>query len=299
MKGWQRFLAMVWWFPLVPVVVYIALFYLFLTLFLKCLFAISPAFVVGPGPFAGPLTEIAEALAAIVAMWLLFRFFEKRSIRQSGFDTTRAGMDLVCGFVFGLVLVSFVVMFDLAFGVYKFSGFNSGFNPLSTLIIFFFAALTEEVIFRGFLFQMCEKRLGVWPAFAITCFLFGLAHMLNDVHGATFGMKLLGSISLMLEAGIVLNAAFLVRRTLWLPLGLHWAWNFFEGPIYGMPVSGANLGTPMLMAKLQGPDVLTGGYFGPEGSVAGVLFGTIGGALMLWYAVRRGQVSENNETPQG
>jgi len=298
MNGWRRFLAMVWWFPLVPVVVYIALFYLFLTLFIRCLFTISPMLVVGNGPLVGPVTEFALAFAAIAAMWLVFRFFEKRTLHLSGFDTNKAGVDLAVGFVLGLVLVAFVVMFDLVCGVYKFAGFNAGFNPIATLVILFFAALTEEVIFRGCIFQLCEKRLGVWPAFAITCLLFGLAHMLNDVHGATVGGKLLGCISLMLEAGIVLNAAFLVRRTLWLPVGLHWAWNFFEGPIFGMPVSGTSLGTPMMIAHLQGPDVLTGGYFGPEGSVAGVVSGTVGGALMLWYALRKGNVSENNETPQ-
>ncbi|HEY9719601.1 MAG TPA: type II CAAX endopeptidase family protein [Trichormus sp.] len=304
MNRWQRIISALWSFAPVPVVVYIALCYLILNVTLFVLFKLTRLLVPGSAAFVEPLGEFVVAFDAILAMWIIFRFLEKRSMFEAGFDLKKAWPDMAVGFGIGLALVALMVAAELLCGVYQPLGINLRCNLLSPLIVFFFVGLAEEVIFRVAIFQLLEKRLGTWPAFAVSCIMFGLAHLLNTVSGEPMPMKLIGCACLILEAGIVLNAAFLVRRTLWLGVGLHWAWNFFEGPIFGMPVSGNVIGSTLIDARMQGPDLLTGGKFGPEGSLAGVLLGTIFGVVMLRYAVLHGkaiQAKKNqsqDETPR-
>jgi hypothetical protein len=229
-------------------------------------------------------------------MWVLFRFHEKRSMRDSGFDLKNWGIDLIAGFFIGFLLVAGVVVDLTASGVYKFVSWSQNFEVLPVLAFYFFAALTEEVIFRGYIFQHSERLMGTRGAFILTCLLFGFAHMYNNVPGLSPLEQLWGCACLTLEAGILLNAAFLVRRTFWLPLGLHWAWNFFEGPFFGMVVSGTPLTTQLINARLEGAHLFTGGPFGPEASLTGLIVGTAAGIAMLRYARARG-VKSNAQTP--
>jgi hypothetical protein len=112
---------------------------------------------------------------------------------------------------------------------------------------------------------------------------FGFGHRSNP--GATW----VSSVAIAIEAGGLLAAAYVATRSLWLPIGLHWAWNLFEGPVWGSPVSG--IGLPVLAnARFPGPRMLTGGDFGPE---AGLPAMVLGAALGLWFlvnAVRHEQI---------
>ena len=78
----------------------------------------------------------------------------------------------------------------------------------------------------------------------------------------------------------------MVTRALWLPIGLHFAWNFFQGPVFGFPVSGTQTST-LLQLEPVGPELLTGGRFGPEASLVGVAAELLGIALLWWWASRR------------
>jgi membrane protease YdiL (CAAX protease family) len=296
MNRWQRIISTVWWFAPVPVVVYIALCYLILNVTLIALFKLTPFLVAGSAAFVEPLGEFVVAFDAIAAMWIIFRFLERRSMLESGFNTNKAWSDMAFGFAIGLALVALMVAAEFLLGVYRPLGLNLHCNLISPLIVFLFVGVAEEVIFRVAIFQLLERRVGTWPAFAVSCIIFGLAHMLNNVGGESLPMKLIGCACLMLEAGIVLNAAFLVRRTLWLGVGMHWAWNFFEGPFFGMPVSGNVIGSTLINVRMQGPELLTGGKFGPEGSLTGVLLGTIFGVVMLRYAVLHGKAIQAKPT---
>ena len=127
------------------------------------------------------------------------------------------------------------------------------------------AGIIEETIFRGLLFRLSSKILGTWGALLLTAALFGAAHAFNQ--GATFS----SSLAIALEAGLLLGAAYAATQRLWLPIGLHIGWNFAEGSVFSMSVSGGATSTGLLRGSLIGPRILTGGQFGPEASIIAVI----------------------------
>jgi len=145
----------------------------------------------------------------------------------------------------------------------------------------FLAAISEEIIFRGFLFRLTQKLGGMWGALAVTSILFGAAHAANK--GATVG----SSVAIALEAGILLGAAYALTQRLWLPIGLHLGWNFAEGSIFGMSVSGRAREGSLMTGELHGNTLLTGGAFGPEASIVAVVVCLTAAIYLLWKATHR------------
>ena len=115
----------------------------------------------------------------------------------------------------------------------------------------------EELLSRGYWLQNLEDGLGLPAALAISSILFALAHLANP-HVSL--MPILG----LTAAGLFMAYGYLTTRQLWLPIGLHIGWNFFEGPVFGFPVSGTTDFFRLLDLSRHGPGFLTGGAFGPE-----------------------------------
>lgn len=131
-------------------------------------------------------------------------------------------------------------------------------------------ASVEEILMRGLLFRLLEERLGSWWALAISAVLFGLAHLGNDK------ATLAGALGLSLQAGVFLGAAFMVSRSLWFPIGIHWAWNGLQAGVLGGALSGTNVHAIYVTTPV-GPAYLSGGAFGLEGSIiATALCATLG-----------------------
>ncbi|MFI6025437.1 lysostaphin resistance A-like protein [Amycolatopsis magusensis] len=126
-------------------------------------------------------------------------------------------------------------------------------------------AVTEELLFRGVVHRVLEQRIGSIIAIAISSLLFGLTHLLNG------NATLWGTLAIAVEGGALLAIAYTATRSLWLPMGLHFAWNFTESGVFGTAVSGAESESGLLRTVLSGPDVLTGGTFGPEASLFALL----------------------------
>lgn len=144
-------------------------------------------------------------------------------------------------------------------------------------------AFMEEILFRGILFRWIEEFAGSWAALVVTSALFGLAHILNP--SATW----FSSFAIALEAGLMLGGAYMLTRSLWLPIGIHAAWNFAQGEVFGVPVSGEVV-RGLLRSRLSGPPVLSGGGFGLEASVIAVVIATAAGVCFVWLAIRRGEI---------
>jgi hypothetical protein len=116
----------------------------------------------------------------------------------------------------------------------------------------------------------------------LTGVLFGLSHLFNP-HASLWGALAIG-----IEAGGLLTAAYVATRKLWLPIGLHFGWNFAGAGIFGTVVSGNGTPQGLLDAVTSGPSIITGGAFGPEGSLYSVLFCVLATTAFLWLARRRG-----------
>jgi len=133
-----------------------------------------------------------------------------------------------------------------------------------SLVLFVFAAAAEEILFRGYPLQTLTRANLAWLGVLLTSVPFAAVHLANPhaVPGFTFVNTAL--------AGVWLAVAYLRTRSLWLPLGLHWAWNWAQASLLGLPVSGIEriAPAPLLHAMNAGPAWLTGGAYGIEGGAA-------------------------------
>ncbi len=159
-----------------------------------------------------------------------------------------------------------------------------------SLIVFVFAAAAEEILFRGYPLQTLTRARLAWLGILLTSVPFAFAHLGNPnvVPGFTFVNTAL--------AGIWLGVAYVRTRSLWLPLGLHWSWNWVQASLLGMPVSGIErlAPAPLLRAMNLGPDWLTGGAYGIEGGAACTV-ALLVSIVVIWRAklFARADVPEN------
>jgi hypothetical protein len=211
-----------------------------------------------PGAVAGPLAAaVLLALYVAGAQWIEGR----RAVELRAGDCAHG---IGTGLVLGSVLFFSVMGILWLAGVYRPEGWGH-WQPLALGLLSALAgSVFEEVIFRGFLFRLIAGLGGNWTALGVTSALFGLAHIRNP--GATWA----SSLAVAIEAGLLLGAAYAASGSLWLPIGIHAGWNFAEGPVFGMEVSGHAGASGWISGQLQGPAILTGGAFGPEASIVAV-----------------------------
>lgn len=153
---------------------------------------------------------------------------------------------------------------------------------LGGLLVFFPAALMEEIVFRGYVFSAAARRWGPNGAVGVSAFLFALIHSSNpgiSEHPLAF--------LVLIVAGIYLALAYRATGTLWLPLFLHMGWNLLQGPIFGLPVSGMPAASSVLQAVPAGRELWTGGKFGPEGGLLLLLVLCVHLAAFALFAPRR------------
>jgi len=225
----------------------------------------------------------AELLYGGLMLWLyctLVRYFERREVLELA--RRGAARRVAAGALLGAVLFSIVYAL-MALGGYlhqvRFGGFAGFWSPLATAVG---AGVGEELVFRGVIFRMTEQRLGTAAALIVSSLLFGL------VHSANVGATPVSTAAIALEAGALLGVAYSASRSLWLPIGLHFGWNFTEGGIFGTAVSGGQ-SRGLLDSVLSGPNLMTGGSFGPEASLIAVAVSLTATVTIGLWAMRRGR----------
>lgn len=215
-------------------------------------------------------------VTCVLMVWLyslVVRWFEKEPAHDLPLGKLPA--HLGSGFALGLCYFILVVCIMMAAGCYRITGFG---KDLRGILEFFFmftvVAVGEEILFRGVLFRWIDEQFGFAAALVVSAFVFGLVHISNP------GGSWWSSIAIAIEAGLLLGAAYKYSGTLWLPIGIHWAWNFSQGNIFGFEVSGGDAGASLFIPSIQGPAIVTGGEFGAEASIIAVV---LGAALATWF----------------
>jgi uncharacterized protein len=237
-------------------------------------------------PIRGFPFEMKFDLLAIVLLVLLYELVIRRLGEQPRDDyrDPHALRHLLIGLGAGFGIFSLAVAIAAALDIYKVGGAGDLSRFLPALIgSALFPAVNEELLFRGILFRWLEEWGGSWVALLVTSVLFGCAHLLNP------NASPIAAIGIAFEAGVMLGAAYMLTRSLWLPMGLHAAWNFAQGEIYDIPVSGMPV-HGMVDARLSGPPLLTGNGFGLEASLIAIIVATLFGLCLLWLAIRKGEL---------
>lgn len=236
---------------------------------------------------ASPVIALSGTALAVVAYWAVMRFVARRAVPE--ISRRGAGRDMLRGAGIGSAFLLVSVALITIAGGYRFTTHGAaGAGALPALVtVAITGALTEELLFRGLVFQAIERLRGPRAALVISSLLFGLVHLANP------GASLWSSLAIAVEAGMLLGAAFLWRRSIWLVAALHATWNGLE-QLFGIPVSG-HVDPSLLLATLHGPAALNGGGFGLEASVIPVLLSLVLTAALLRAArSRRRSVSPQN-----
>jgi hypothetical protein len=228
---------------------------------------------------------IAVGLGIVASIWLytwlVHRLEQRRPIAELRAGAAPGG--LILGFIVGVAIISAVI------GVIKLMGdavVTLGAPPTLPFYIIAVAAISgvcEELIFRGALFRITEDMFGTLVALIISAGFFGGAHIANP--HATW----VSSTAIAIEAGLLLGFAYTATRSLWFPIGLHAGWNLAEGGIYSTSVSGAKVVHGVFITTMKGPDIITGGGFGPEASVVAVGVCTVLTVIFAIITFRRGE----------
>ncbi|MFD5635790.1 CPBP family intramembrane glutamic endopeptidase [Streptomyces sp. NPDC127077] len=236
---------------------------------------VSSLTATGPGP-----VPALGAAAAVAVYWAVMRFVARRSTPEIA--RRGAGRELLLGGGIGLGFILVAALLITALGGYSFSWAGNGFVSVvwSAVMVQIGASVTEELMFRGLALQALERLWGSRAAVAITALFFGVAHL-----GAP-GANGWSAVAIALEAGAMLGAAFLWRRSIWFVVGLHFAWNTVE-QLLGVPVSGH---TPegLYTVDVHGSALLNGGGFGLEASIVPIVISVLITVSMAVLAHRSG-----------
>ena len=235
---------------------------------------------------ASPLVSLAVAagmaLAGLVFYYAFVRLIERRHVHELGLKGM--GRELGLGLLIGAGLCTVSVLVLMVLGVYRIDGINPLLVTLPALAMALSSGVLEELMYRGGLFRIVEDSLGSWISLAVSALVFGLSHY-APVEGALWG-----SFAITIEAGLLLAAAYMVTRRLWMCIGLHVAWNFAQSGVFSGIVSGSFNQPGLFQSRVEGSDWLTGGAFGMEASVVSVVVCTAAGLLLLMLAMRRGHL---------
>ncbi len=242
-----------------------------------------------PAQVSGALvSSVRRALAWVLALLLIGRWLEGRGPAQLGLALPGAARSLGRGTLVGTGLMGAVVGVLALLGWYRLvdgppeTAWDEVGDALVWAVIFTVAGFFEEVAFRGVTFRLLEEWLGSTAALVISSAFFGLLHGMNP-HATWFA-----TLAIALEAGLLLGAAFMLTRSLWFVTGLHLAWNWTQGALFGVAVSGTSV-EGLLESQLTGPEAWTGGAFGAEAGLVALLLCTTAGVVMAVYAARHGQ----------
>jgi membrane protease YdiL (CAAX protease family) len=212
--------------------------------------------------------------------YLLFRRYEEREITE--LSTSGSLRESLLGLVAGAMSVSLIIVVLYILGYYEVLSIGAASSLLLLLLLFITLSVFEEVIFRGIIYRITEESLGTNFALAISAMLFGLAHLPNQYANAV-------SVLSAASGGILAGLLFSLTRRLWLPIFFHAGWNWAQASL-GVAVSGIEDLPGLVESRLEGPDLITGGPFGPENSAITILLVLVLCGVAYYLTWKRGHV---------
>lgn len=226
---------------------------------------------------------------SMLTVYVFRRVLDRRSFISLGFEWKGFEQHAAVGFLLGIVLLGLASMILFSAGNLSWTGVTLNIGDLFTgLLIMLLVAVSEEAVFRGYIMHNLMQSVNKWVALGISALLFALFHAGNP------GITGLAVLNIFLS-GLLIGLNYLYTKNLWFAIMFHFSWNFFLGPVLGYEVSGLPLNS-LLQQDIQGPDWITGGAFGLEGSVLDGIFSIIAfAALTLVYTRNSAQLMHSKQ----
>ncbi len=233
------------------------------------------------------LSITIQLIAILLTVFIARRLLDRRSFGSLGLTINRQAIwDLLTGIAISGIIMEVIFLLELAFGWLKVESFAWQLPPSAPvwggvaiwLFAFVLVGFQEELLCRGYWLQNIADGTNVFWGVLFSSVMFAALHSENP------------NISWVAIVGLVFTGAFMAfgyvtTRQLWLPIGLHIGWNIFEGPIFGFQVSGLENLPRLINQTVSGPEIITGGAFGPEAGLI-VLPGLALGAGLIWLYAR-------------
>ncbi len=221
------------------------------------------------------------------------RFIEKRSLYSMGFVKKKAFLDYIIGLIIGLVMFSAAVLICYAKGTLTYDGVVLG-GGIGFLLLFFLGyflqGMSEEVLYRGYFMVSVGAKAPLIVAILLNSLLFSLMHLFNP------GVKVLAIVNIIL-VGIFFSVYMLKSDSIWGVCAAHTMWNFVQGNLFGIKVSGLDSGVSVLKFSPTFDGVLfNGGDFGLEGGLGVTIVLVISIAVVLLWKGKKSERAEIEET---
>jgi membrane protease YdiL (CAAX protease family) len=247
--------------------------------------------------FAGflPISALVTSLGITFSILIARRYLDRRSFTSLGLQANwQAVYDLSFGFVLTGLMIGLIYLVEWVFGWLEVESYAWQVENLGTLtgsiltmlLLFGLVSWQEELVSRGYWLQNLSEGLNRSLGVLLSSAVFALVHVLNP------NVSWIAFLGLFLS-GLFLAYGYLRTKQLWLPIGLHLGWNFFEGTVFGFPVSG-QYSYQLIRQSTSGPELITGGAFGPEGGLILLPILLLGTAGIYWYTLNRDTDRPNN-----
>ena len=270
------------WRLLIQIIIYL---FLGIVVFITAVFL---GFEPGSSSFAFLLEQVLNLIVYTGSVYIARRWLDKKSFESLGLKLNQQALvDVLMGIGIALVQMGFIYILMLWLNWLTFEGFAWQFDPISVvitgvltfLVAFMFVGWNEELFSRGYHLQTIASGTNLFWGAIISSAIFGALHLANPsaTWVSTTGIFL---------AGIFFVYAYIRTRQLWLPIGLHIGWNFCEGVVFGFPVSGLDI-YALTRIEVTGPEIWTGGAFGPEAGLIVLPSLVMGGLLIYWFTRNR------------
>ncbi|MDR3597894.1 type II CAAX endopeptidase family protein [Clostridium sp.] len=218
----------------------------------------------GMSHFPGICLYLIQCITLIFLVVLFWKLWDKGKIRDIGLTNIKSSWIQLCtGLFIGAISFTTVAIILISTKsvelVNNFSKPNFSGSLIIQLIIFIFVGINEELFSRGYCMTVLKQTKMSWAPIVVSSIIFALMHSLNS------GISLFAYINLFLF-GITMGYIFIKTKNIWMCIGYHITWNYFQGDVFGFLVSG-NATDSIYTVRTISPNIINGGSFGPEGGI--------------------------------
>jgi len=244
-------------------------------------------------PWLELFTEGIGYIGGIVALLLLWKFVNKKKIKEMGFKNLSS--NLIIGLVLGAISITIIFFILLVTDNLELkNGLSSpdfSIFTLTYLVMFILVGFSEELTFRGYIMStLADRGNSKWVIYIVSSIIFGLVHILNP------NVAVLGIINIFL-VGLLFAYMYVKTQSLWMPIGYHITWNYFQGNVFGFAVSGTDPHGVYEVNVTSGNDLLTGGSFGLEGGVLATLMIALGFLFTYFFTRKKANIDKEDQQP--